>query len=68
MPLNDARRALTRAFDLLVMGAVGVIVGEVYPSKPSVRVESPWAVQGDGVAAVGADGIKSFWGKTFLER
>ena len=44
LPLKEARKLLTRALDLLVMGVGGIKV-DGFPSKLSVRAELLWTVQ-----------------------
>ena len=64
VPLKEARKVLTRALDLLVMGVGGMKVNE-FPSKLSVRVELRWTVCGD---ASRPNGIESVLGKISFER
>jgi hypothetical protein len=68
LPLKEARRALTRALDLLVMGAAIFVMGRAgawwvrrNALKPSVRVDS-LRIVGVGLRRDRADGIKSLLG------
>jgi hypothetical protein len=51
LPLKEARKLLTRALDLLVMGVGGIKVCG-FPSKLSVRAELRRTVSGDASRGV----------------